>query len=1021
MKNNLLLCSFFAISVQLWSNRVQATTNSLQLVSTIDPSQGPPAGGNGDSIAPVISPNGRYVAFASAANNLILNSQGNSIPAVFPARLNVYVRDRTNGVTTLVSLDLSGVGGGNGDSFPTGISDDGRYILFESWASNLIPNDTNNTSDIFLRDLATDTTRLVSANTNGGVGNGQSRSAVITPDGRYVAFVSAASDLVPGDTNRIADVFVRDLQLGTTTLVSVGAVSPGTGFAVFGSDSPLITPDGRYVAFFSTATNLIFGPGSSGDIYVRDLALGQTIWASSGALAAAQTALRATNTASFNHAISSDGQFVAYEAGCSPRFYPSRSGVILRFNLQTGFTDVIHTNAFVCNSSYEDIRSLSMTPDGRSIAFVANVQGDRSPNTCIFVWNADAGSNVLASADPSGQIDPTGLCNWPVLDPAGRYVAFLSSATNLVSNSLTGEYHLYVRDLQAGVTSLVDSDMNGVGSILGPATIPVLSGDAGFVAFDCPDGNLVTNDRNRAYDVFVRDLNIATNELISAREATLASITPNGHSTVSAAGISADAHFIAFSSEADNLAPNDNNGRADVFVRDLWLGTNILVSVDTNGFSADGSSVEAAISGDGLHVAFTSAADNLVAGDNNRTWDVFLRDLQMGTTILVSVSMNGINPGGAASRSPLVSADGRYVVFLSKAINLTTNSFNAGTENLFLRDVVAGTTYALSTGGAIAFAMTPDGHFVGFAGGVGSTLINLYVWDSLAATWVRTNSLPTTLSTDTMSISADGRYLALRDNLTIHLWDMASNILRTVASSTYGTHPGVRLSGDGRSLVFATLAAIAPSDVNGNFDVYYYDTQTSSNFLVSRNYAGVSASGASDSPDISYDGRFVAYRSMAGDIVPGDTNGVADIFLFDRVSGATTLLSASRFGGHSSDNLSCTPRFSPDGTILVFQTWASDQVQQDFNANSDIVTMNLYSSSQIPLIIATIFPDPVVPQVCWVTWPVQPGRTYKVQFRDNFLADWNDTASGPTILGSQGYFRDLTSANTTRFYRIVAF
>ncbi len=186
----------------------------LQLVSVRDPAQEPPAGGSGDSLGPILSPDGRYVLFASAANNLVLTSNDTPLAALSPAKLNVFLRDRTNATTTLASVNLAGTGGGNGDSLPSAVSSDGRYALFESSASDLVPGDTNNASDGFVRDLVSGTTLLVSVSTSGGVGNGESRNPAMTPDGRYVAFVSAASNLVSGDANGIADVFVHDLRDG---------------------------------------------------------------------------------------------------------------------------------------------------------------------------------------------------------------------------------------------------------------------------------------------------------------------------------------------------------------------------------------------------------------------------------------------------------------------------------------------------------------------------------------------------------------------------------------------------------------------------------------------------------------------------------------------------------------------------------------------------------------------------------------------------------------------------------------
>src|SRR5438067_418649 len=206
------LRAIFLLTVLLSCGKVPAAVSGFQSVSQIDSSQPAPAGGNGDSWSPAISPDGRFVLFASTANNLMLNSNANPIAALNHPRENVYLRDRASNTTTLVSVNISGLGGGNDNCWPVEISANGRYALFESAASDLVPNDTNGVTDVFLRDLANGRTFLVSTNSNGGVGNGISRSSTMTPDGRYVAFVSAATNLVAGDTNRIPDIFVRDMQ-----------------------------------------------------------------------------------------------------------------------------------------------------------------------------------------------------------------------------------------------------------------------------------------------------------------------------------------------------------------------------------------------------------------------------------------------------------------------------------------------------------------------------------------------------------------------------------------------------------------------------------------------------------------------------------------------------------------------------------------------------------------------------------------------------------------------------------------
>ena len=340
--------------------------------------------------------------FSSTADNLILYGTNSPMPTPIPASLNVFLYDRTNGTTTLVSVNLAGTGGGNGDSFPVDISTNGQFVLFESSATNLVAKDTNKVSDVFVRDLVNGTTLLASVNTKGTSANGVSQGSAMTPDGRFVVFGSAATNLVAGDTNGIADIFVRDLQAGTTTLVSAGAINSSNSPPETASELPEISEDGRYIAFFSTATNLApgvtFGPGlfqGVGEIYLRDQLTGTITWVSAAARTIATSVLGATNTISYNHLISTNGQYVAYEAGSSS----SLPGIILRYNVATGMTDTVNTNAYGVNSAYDQAQNLDMTPDGRFIAFLANVPNHLGASVAVYVWDAQTATTTLASGN----------------------------------------------------------------------------------------------------------------------------------------------------------------------------------------------------------------------------------------------------------------------------------------------------------------------------------------------------------------------------------------------------------------------------------------------------------------------------------------------------------------------------------------------------------------------------------------------------------------------------------------------
>ena len=1026
----ILILSLLAVTLIATGGNCLAA-DSIQLVSARNASVAAPASADGDSGLPIISPDGRFVLFASSADDLLLMTNGARMATLIPPPLNVFLRDRTIGTTTLVSVNLTGTNGGNSDSLPAGLSTDGRYALFESSASDLVAGDTNGVSDVFVRDLVAGITIPVSVSTNGDPGNGVSRSAVMTPDGRYVAFVSAANNLVPGDTNRLADVFLRDLQVGTTIVVSAGARSVFVGETYGSSEAPEVTPDGRYVAFYSTAINLVSGVTNFGEIYVRDVVAGTTVWASAYARTALQLPPNTTNSLSFGHSISADGQFVAYEAipgnivtllNAPTTTSPGR-GVVLRYNVGSGSTDTVSTNAAVSVSAPEDAHNPVVTPDGRFVAFVANGNPWAITNTCILVWDAQTGTSVLASGNLTGTGTTNFICDWPTITPDGRLVAFISNATNLVTNSLSGEFHLYARDLQAATTTLVDLGTNGVGSGITSMMQTRLSDDGGFIAFEAPDGSLVPDDSNKCSDVFVRDTTGAATELISERDPLLPSDSPNGPSTLSLLSLSGEGSFVAFVSEADNLAPNDTNGYRDVFVRDLLGGCTLLVSADMSGATTgNGMSYDPAISADGRYVAFTTTATNLVAGDTNAASDVFVRDLLNETTQLVSVNTNGFS-GNRASYSPMISADGRAVLFHSQASNLAPGAFGSGIENLFWRDLWSGTTYALTAYAAnssavLAATMTPSGRFAVFGGQSASW----YVWDSQTAVNVYTGTSATGGALSNVWTSADGNRIAYLAGSGLYFVDRTTNSTTLLGLISSPSHASPCFSGDDRFLAYATTSANVPGDTNGLSDVYLYDCQTGSNVLVSQAFnAPASANGDSDSPAISPDGRFVAYRSAATNLVPNDANGVPDIFLWDRVTGATMLMSVSLSLNSTADNRSLTPVFSSDSRTLMFESWASDLVTGDLNRGSDLFTVNIYASGPIPLFKAAIVPGADPSQGVWISWPIISGKAYQVQFK-NSVADptWQNLGGNVTIVGNQGYLNDLPPGSSQRFYRVVA-
>ncbi len=954
--------------------------------------------------------------FASSANNLALTSSNTPmVPSGFQ-RLDVYLRDRTNGTTTLVSVNFTGTNGGDGDSIPAGLSVDGRYALFESWADDVLPGDTNNVSDIFVRDLSNGITLLVSAKTNGSWANGASGSAVITPDGRYVAFSSVASDLVANDTNGIPDIFVRDLSTGTTILASPGATTVGTGS---GSDSPEVTPDGRFIAFLSSATNLVAQATSSREVYLRDTLLGMTYLASVGA-----HDWITNNSMVYGHRLSDDGQYVAYQANSA---LAANSGFILRHNLASGLTDLVTSNAPGPLFAPQEVRTLDMTPDGRFVAFIARPDAIlQSTNLAVFLWDAQTATAILASADVSNALPTLGVAEWPVIDPTGKFITFASSATNLTTNVIAGEFHLYLRDTQAGTTRLLDLGTSGVGSAKSFLSVPCLTPDARWLAFDCTDADLVPDDNNQAYDVFVCDLSTGAFEMESVRQPSLPSQTPQGSSSDPPVAVSADGRFIAFASSARNLTPNSSSASQALYLRDQLAGTNLLVSADINGNAATGGwSTEPAISSDGRFVAFTSGATNLAPGDATSMpsprSNVFVRDMQMDTNYLVSVNASGTGAGNQASYSPQISSSGGQVLFRSRATTLVSPATSG--ENCLWRDLQAASTFAITKSGSSCCAMTPDGRFVAYAKlPAPFTPTGMYLWDSQVAANVYTN-VTSTLVTK-IAVSPDGQRLAGLSGSTLFVADRAAGTNFTFAGPTaWLSHATLQFSGDGRFLVYVTAAPLTANDTNGTTDVYLYDFQAQTNLLVSRSCQwNGAANGASDSATISADGRFIAYRSFASDVVPNDTNGVPDVFLYDRSSGITSLLSLSAWGDYVANNRSGYPVFSGDGQTVVFQSWASDLAPQDFNQSGDVFALKLATSGTNKTFGSELVFLPAAGGLPTLVWPAQPGVSYQVQYKDD-LADpaWQNLSANVSLVGGHGYASDLLPSTGKRFYRIVGF
>jgi Tol biopolymer transport system component len=305
-------------------------------------------------------------------------------------------------------------------------------------------------------------------------------------------------------------------------------------------------------------------------------------------------------------------------------------------------------------------------------------------------------------------------------------VTFTTLANNLVSGDNNGFQDVFVHDRQTGFITLESRSTGGtIGN--GESRLSSLSADGRFIVFESSADNLVPGDTNGTLDVFVRDRTTGQTSRVSVSSA---GAQANGSSFQSF--ISGDGRFVVFVSAATNLVPGDTNGVADVFVRDRTTNQTTRVSVSSAGAEANSSSVLPHINADGRFVTFESDASNLVAGDTNGVFDVFVRDRTAGQTVRASVSTGGAQSNGA-SEAPNLSGDGRFVVFQSSANNLVGGDTN-GVIDIFVRDLVANLTTreSVSTGGVQGNAdsapgtLNGNGRFVAF----GSSANNLVAGDT---------------------------------------------------------------------------------------------------------------------------------------------------------------------------------------------------------------------------------------------------------------------------------------------------
>ncbi len=444
--------------------------------------------------------------------------------------------------------------------------------------------------------LAAQTLSLASLSSSGQQGNNSTTSAIVSRDGRFVAFSSFASNLVPGDTNNREDVFVRDLVAGTTTRVSVSSAGAQGDQA---SKVGAISGDGRFVAFSSDATNLVL-PDANGwvtDVYVHDR-----------------------------------------QTGVTSRVNVSSSGI----QANAGFAGRVDLSA-----------------DGRFVVFESNATNlagiDANGSTSdIYLHDRATGTTTRESVDSFG-VQGAWMSLEPALSADGRWLVFASESGSLVQPSPTAWRQIYRRDLLLGITELASVSIvplsQGYPGASQNCHTPVVSDDGNLVAFVTPAWDLVPNDVNGGTaDVFVRNMVLNLTTLVSATP----SGDPGNAGSLLSIALSGNGRYLLFQSQASNLVPGAAGGAAQWFLRDLLAFQTVLVSKTPAGFPGNAASTltqRCGLSTDGRVAAFVSDAANLVVGDTNANSDAFVRH---GEPLVSSV----VPPCGPLAGGTSITIDG---------------------------------------------------------------------------------------------------------------------------------------------------------------------------------------------------------------------------------------------------------------------------------------------------------------------------------------------------------------------------
>ena len=836
----------------------------------------------------------------------------------------------------------TGLGAFNGPMGPVyEISDDGRYAIIETFASNLVPGDNNQSQDVYLIDLRTGVFERVSVADDESEGHDASYVGDISSDGRFILFASEADNLIGigNDNNFSPDAFVRDRIAGTTVRVSVGdggGAELASGISLLSRRSLSLSGDGLLAAFSTNVAINASDTNGTDDCYMRTAAGG----AGTSFPLSTSSAAGYGNGDCLEVALNFDGSRAAFVStstdigqGADPNAGSPDVFVKATNAGQPGMTTLLSESLIVPGSTGNGIsEQVDINSDGTRVVFASESSDLFSPDS------NGVGKDVVFYSEADGMLSPVSInggstgdlgSEAPRISANGIYVSFETEATNLVMPDTNAQADVLVRDLDAN--TFVRASVASVGQQANAASFgPVISADGRILLYQSDATNLDSQALTPLSSNLFEHRRVGGQTRWASRAPT--GDLANGDSL--GVAVSADGVKVVFDSAATNLVAGDSNGVIDIFAV-TRPGAPTRISLTSVGGEANGDSIEPAISDDGLYVAFSSAATNLdpVGTDLNGAPDVFLLQLAgaPGSITRISNDVAVNDAGDGQSSKPALSANGDFVAFTSIATGLVSPPFGVSRQRVYVYDRVGDSIehVSVSTGlvptdsDAFGASISDDGCKIAFqsdasnldplAPGITS---QIYVRDRCLATTAvvsidntmpianvgGNNSFEARISGDGMSVAflSDANNLDISDLngvtdafvRTLGAGAMTSRVSLTNAGlETLAPTLFVDIDASGNRVMFinedpvlhttgidAKAAKGGPIPPTPN-NVFVRELTPPSTTLVSQNAGGTSGNGDTPFIAISGDGSVGVFSSGATNLSPGDGNGLADVYV----------------------------------------------------------------------------------------------------------------------------------------------